>query len=178
MRYLSNGKAPYNPTLSLVLCQTNADLAPCKIVGRIDPGISKAKRYLLELFQDMNDEIGGTPCQVSIVCDKTIQTIGQILACPPESLQIANVTKQLEKPISTSNTVLIQAFCQCPGFPYEAGLSSIFPTAVDTVRLQDKNALPFLYQSQKGFSVPMNLNHEEEQKDTATIHGQCRFLPI
>ena len=91
MRYLSNGKAPFNPTLSLVFCRTNADLAFGKIVGRIDPGISKAKRYLLEFFQGMNDEIGGTSCQVSIVYDKTIQTIGQIWACPrPESHQIAD----------------------------------------------------------------------------------------
>ena len=65
-----------------------------------------------------------------------------------------------------------------PGIPYQAGLSSIFPAAVDTVSLRDKNVLPFLYQSQKDFSVPMNLNHEEDQKDIARFHSQCRFLPF
>lgn len=34
--------APYDPTFSLILCRTGADLAPCKIIGRFDPGISKA----------------------------------------------------------------------------------------------------------------------------------------
>ena len=116
---LSDGKASFNPTLSLFCCRTNADLALAdstanltlgKIVSRVDPWISKAERYLLELFQGARDEIGGTPCQVAILHDKTIKTIVQILACPRTeraSHQIADVTKQPEKPFSTGSTVFI-----------------------------------------------------------------------